>query len=335
MDPKLHTNFLNKYSFAKVAVILITSIPGLHRNKAMSDVGIAKARKWIQTSPIHQERSNPPSRSAVYALFSSIGKITSEVRKDFEDAFGIARFPSNELKPPCSLRSSAPDSENPHARSAVPNDELKLIWPSVSFVKDCIDGYFAGYELCGDRQRLYAPNVIPNLYEYLSRDEAKKRIPPHIKCYYRINSDDQSIHWALLTSANLSKSSWGTLQKNKTQLFIANYEVGVLFCPWLLEEVYDNRPSPNSDSPDSEKNTTQLHRGNQPPTPVRFFSSKVTGLERLHTHWRVNFPVAFKEPINSFLKNRAQQPWCDDQDFYEQDRNGMIFVNRTVKKREN
>lgn len=31
--------------------------------------------------------------------------------------------------------------------------------------------------------------------------------------------------WFLLTSANLSKAAWGTLQKNNSQLMIRSYEV--------------------------------------------------------------------------------------------------------------
>lgn len=34
-----------------------------------------------------------------------------------------------------------------------------------------------------------------------------------------------------MTSANLSKAAWGTLEKNGQQLMIRSYEIGVLFLP--------------------------------------------------------------------------------------------------------
>jgi len=39
----------------------------------------------------------------------------------------------------------------------------------------------------------------------------------------------------LLTSSNLSKAAWGTLQKQGKQLMIRNYELGVLVLPELFD----------------------------------------------------------------------------------------------------
>uniref|UniRef100_M4B9X5 Tyrosyl-DNA phosphodiesterase n=1 Tax=Hyaloperonospora arabidopsidis (strain Emoy2) TaxID=559515 RepID=M4B9X5_HYAAE len=60
---------------------------------------------------------------------------------------------------------------------------------------------------------------------------------PHIKSYVRFNpSKEESgeLDWAILTSSNLSKAAWGTLQKNKTQFMIRSYELGVMFLPPVL-----------------------------------------------------------------------------------------------------
>ncbi|PIO55448.1 hypothetical protein TELCIR_23165, partial [Teladorsagia circumcincta] len=46
--------------------------------------------------------------------------------------------------------------------------------------------------------------------------------------------------WILVTSANLSKAAWGDLQKNKTQLMVRSYELGVLIMdPERVKLPYD------------------------------------------------------------------------------------------------
>ncbi|KAK1944813.1 Tyrosyl-DNA phosphodiesterase 1 [Phytophthora citrophthora] len=62
---------------------------------------------------------------------------------------------------------------------------------------------------------------------------------PHIKSYARFNPNDDKageLDWAILTSSNLSKAAWGSLQKNKTQFMIRSYELGVMFLPPLLAQ---------------------------------------------------------------------------------------------------
>jgi tyrosyl-DNA phosphodiesterase-1 len=66
---------------------------------------------------------------------------------------------------------------------------------------------------------------------------------PHIKTYTRIYQDKNDkffVAWHLLTSANLSRAAWGEYQKNKTQIYIKSFELGVLFCPSLWEDEYDS-----------------------------------------------------------------------------------------------
>lgn len=62
---------------------------------------------------------------------------------------------------------------------------------------------------------------------------------PHIKTYTRIYHDEEKnktlVAWHLLTSANLSRAAWGEYQKNKTQMYIKSFELGVFFCPSLWE----------------------------------------------------------------------------------------------------
>lgn len=52
---------------------------------------------------------------------------------------------------------------------------------------------------------------------------------PHVKSYVALDENEAS-QWMLITSANLSQSAWGKLEKNSTQLYCRSYELGVLIC---------------------------------------------------------------------------------------------------------
>jgi tyrosyl-DNA phosphodiesterase-1 len=90
----------------------------------------------------------------------------------------------------------------------------------------------------------------PFLHKYLRKwtppaDLHRQNAMPHIKSYARFNPSDDGageLDWAILTSSNLSKAAWGSLQKNKTQLMIRSYELGVMFLPQLKTEDTDATP---------------------------------------------------------------------------------------------
>lgn len=66
---------------------------------------------------------------------------------------------------------------------------------------------------------------------------------PHIKTYTRTYQDKNGkthIAWHLLSSANLSRAAWGEYQKNKTQIYIKSFELGVFFCPSLWDNNEEN-----------------------------------------------------------------------------------------------
>ena len=52
---------------------------------------------------------------------------------------------------------------------------------------------------------------------------------PHVKSYTGLD-EDSNVNWLLISSANLSTSAWGKLEKCGEQLYIRSYELGVLLC---------------------------------------------------------------------------------------------------------
>lgn len=67
-------------------------------------------------------------------------------------------------------------------------------------------------------------------------DSGRNRAAPHIKTYVRYNQNN-SIDWALLTSANVSKQAWGeALRSTSGEVRIASWELGVMVWPGLLSD---------------------------------------------------------------------------------------------------
>ena len=79
------------------------------------------------------------------------------------------------------------------------------------------------------------------------RDGGRKRAAPHIKTYIRYGGE--SIDWALVTSANLSKQAWGEAGNNAGEMRISSYEIGVLVWPSLYAEDAKMVPTFLTDKP--------------------------------------------------------------------------------------
>lgn len=67
--------------------------------------------------------------------------------------------------------------------------KVKLIWPTVDFVRNSVDGYPAGGSLCFSNKNR-KPFLDPLFYVYEPMQEGRGRVPPHIKSYTR-NVDTQ------------------------------------------------------------------------------------------------------------------------------------------------
>lgn len=69
------------------------------------------------------------------------------------------------------------------------------------------------------------------------RDAGRKRAAPHIKTYIRYaNKSHDTIDWALVTSANLSKQAWGDAKSSAGEMRVSSYEIGVMVWPELFAE---------------------------------------------------------------------------------------------------
>ena len=201
--------------FSSVKVFFVSSVPGSHRD---SGKGIYHGHPRVAS--LLSEHSAPIDDSNPIILqASSIGSlgpspnayITGEIASSFK-------------------RDSAPVGLR-----RVPN--VKLIYPSLNNVLSSHDGMAGGgclpYDGKTHEKQLWLNEY---LYQWKSSSRDRNQAMPHIKSYCRYS--ERGLYWFILTSANVSRSAWGAMNKsNKTlnpTLRINSYEAGVVFFPRII-----------------------------------------------------------------------------------------------------
>jgi tyrosyl-DNA phosphodiesterase-1 len=114
---------------------------------------------------------------------------------------------------------------------------MSIVFPTVQEVRNSLEGYAAGgsipfSSLTYEKQKAM---MRPLLHSWNAEHCNRSRAMPHIKTFCRVRNDN-SLDWFVLTSANISKAAWGSLEKKGCQLMIRSYELGVLILPSLLTD---------------------------------------------------------------------------------------------------
>ncbi|ORY28557.1 tyrosyl-DNA phosphodiesterase [Neocallimastix californiae] len=208
------------YNFEECKAILISSVPGIHRGKELNNWGHLQLRNILNTKyQMKFNTSEIKKESYIIAQMSSIGALGKDDRW-LNKEFGQ------------SLRNSISGIDS--------KVNIKLIYPTVDNVRNSLEGWNGGNCLPfsnsnWQKQSNYMGKIL-NIWK--ADNSGRTKAMPHIKTYTRIDNDE--ISWFLLTSANLSKAAWGTLQKQGNQLMIRNYELGVLILPELFDDKKKN-----------------------------------------------------------------------------------------------
>ncbi|WKY04967.1 hypothetical protein Q1695_005738 [Nippostrongylus brasiliensis] len=192
---------LRNCDFSAVTDRLVFSVPGYHQFDRMNKFGHVSLARLLRNRP----PPDPDARHLLVAQCSSIGSLGEK-----KEAWLYSQF----------LQSLLGGKTSQSAR-------LFLVYPCVEDVRHSLEGYSAGDSL--PYQESTAKRQ-PWLREYMckwrSESRGRSKAMPHVKTYTDIV--DGNPQWILVTSANLSKAAWGDLQKNKSQLMVRSYELGVL-----------------------------------------------------------------------------------------------------------
>jgi len=191
---------VSQCDFSGVNVHLVASVPGSHRGPELDKWGhrrlAAELRKGIK---------NPPEdlrKWPTIAQCSSIGSLghneNAWLAGEFARALTAQRGPASGGKFP-----------------------LRVIYPSRKDVEGSYDSLLGGGCLpYSGRTHAKQAWLEPLLRRWKAECSNRTRAMPHIKTYTRINADASEAAYLLLTSANLSKAAWGTMNKAGDALMV-------------------------------------------------------------------------------------------------------------------
>jgi tyrosyl-DNA phosphodiesterase-1 len=205
---KLPAKWLDNYDFSGAKVHLMVSVPGYHNTGSFEKYGHMRLRNILKKhNPLN---STQLQNSACYYQISSVGSLST-----------------NWLKEVCTSMNTIMPSKRTDKTG------VKVIYPSKDTVAKSKLGIRGG-GMIHLRRSNYTANTFPShvLCDFKSCLQSQENYLAHSKMMVHksdVNTaNGGSINWIYLGSHNLSAAALGKLQKNNTQLFISNYEVGVV-----------------------------------------------------------------------------------------------------------
>lgn len=240
------------------------------------------------------------AHAPILAQFSSIGNISDKFMREITESFSAGQFEGAPSHPP-------PD--------------VQLVWPTVSEVRDSLEGFFGGGSLCGYSNRFQKSIVMDRIHRWGGQAAGRQRALPHLKTYLRYTRQDQdetTLPWVLLASHNFSKAAWGEFVQSRkygAKLFrILSYEMGILLLP-RLELAYRNSPQCGFSCTHDRHNADEKKERIE---AVDFVPWKKGVVEREYmddTTLRVPIPLPFELPPARYPDNTAARdayestPW--------------------------
>eukprot|EP00928_Gymnodinium_smaydae_P084681 TRINITY_DN6796_c0_g2_i1.p1 TRINITY_DN6796_c0_g2~~TRINITY_DN6796_c0_g2_i1.p1 ORF type:complete len:719 (-),score=122.58 TRINITY_DN6796_c0_g2_i1:70-2187(-) len=221
---------LRKYDFSSAAVSLVASVPGYHTGSEMYEWGHMRLRRLLAS-----HASLPPSWTSSATDGAEEGIICQ-----------CSSFGSFSRKWLDELQATLASTSTPRALGAATRPAMWLVAPTLSQVRDSVEGWVAGVSLhirAASRGGWLAPlwrRWGPAGTNRRSHAALRAEAMPHVKSYCRYVARPQgpaALAWLFVGSQNMSKSAWGELQKGGSQLCIRSFEVGVLLLPSRLRQL--------------------------------------------------------------------------------------------------
>ena len=310
-------DLLRRYDYSAAKVVLIPSAPGTFL-RDMARWGHMKVRAVLRRELL-LERS--VQQAPIVAQFSSLGSMHPKWLLELRRSLGSQRL------------TAFPTATEPPS--------IRMVWPTVSDVRDSIEGWIAGGSICCD-SRNHKDFLRPLYHRWEGRATGRHEAAPHLKSYSR--SAQQSAAFVLLTSANMSAAAWGALQKNDSQLAVRHYEMGVLIIPQLIQRRRTAQPAfsctpdhpvyRHSDQRRPAREATEEARKVQLWLPVM---RGAKGAERDRgvndpPVYRVVCPLPYAVDARPYEAN--DEPWAWDVNHTEFDHRGHRFLQKDAQSDE-
>ena len=214
--------------FSAINAFFVGSVPGSHvvqRMDPFQNWGHAFVAKILCKHNEHPNESDYQDENAEVILqSSSIGSLGPMLENSFLMELATSLNAS-------SLRSTKNIPKN-----------VRMVYPTKENVFNAYGGplYGGGCLPYSRKTNIKQPWLKKNMCQWDSEEIHRTRAMPHIKTYTKLSGfcietkhDKRrpKASFYLLTSANVSKAAWGSLNKAEDKLFIQSYEAGILLLP--------------------------------------------------------------------------------------------------------
>ncbi|GMS96156.1 hypothetical protein PENTCL1PPCAC_18331 [Pristionchus entomophagus] len=182
---------------------IVFSVPGYHKGEEMHKVGHKSVRNILRES----RATDQNARKTLICQSSSIGSLGGTAGGWLGGEFTL------------SMRGGRDTTAT----------QCWMIYPTKSDVMESVGGKLSGGSLPYSKGTAEKQEwLLKNMCRWRADNWGRSRIMPHVKSYLQADPNTRRFDWQIVTSANLSKAAWGTLQKNGGQLMIRSFEIGVL-----------------------------------------------------------------------------------------------------------
>lgn len=335
---------LADYDFFAIKAAFIGSAPSRQKPDAArpanhTSFGWLGLQEILSRIPIRQSQV-PKSAPHIVVQISSIATLgaTPVWLTHFRNV--LARYAPSATSNVTGASISAMDSSKFFVKRGSGSTQLapkfNVIFPTTEEIRTSLDGYASGgsihWKLQSAQQQKQLEYLKPMLCHWkhdssvvippARRQAHRGPAAPHIKTYIRFGDDKhETIDWAMVTSANLSKQAWGDVVNKKDEIWIQSWETGVVVWPDLFIEQAETRHGDAMrttimvpvfgkdmleprDTSQGEGDTTQKEEVKGPKTVV-------------------GFRMPYDLPLSPYAGD--EKPWCATLRYEEADRMGRTW----------
>ncbi|KAF9632393.1 tyrosyl-DNA phosphodiesterase 1 [Lasiodiplodia theobromae] len=353
------TKQLVRYDFSAIRAALVASVP---RRVKLDDRNPDEQTSWGWVglrevlSQIPLTSTTRPSKGMTVAQVSSIATLDQagawlehfrsilESSKEGPSPTFSSLSTTSSTKPANALSSfqKASNLLRPSSGGKATPPDFRIIFPSVTDVRTALDGYRAGgsihFKTQSAAQRKQLAYMRPDFCRWNTSKNPmtalRSSAAPHVKTYVRYattargdGTEQTTIDWAMLTSANLSTQAWGALPaavkigdgeakkgrkdkqdgENGKEVRICSWEIGVVVWPALLAEG------------EERKEAVMLPVFGRDMPEVDNLRSDDVGGEKVVVGWRMPYDL----PLTPYAEN--EEPWSATARYDEPDVKGCVW----------
>jgi tyrosyl-DNA phosphodiesterase-1 len=222
--------------------------------------------------------------------------------------------------------------------------KFNIIFPTPNEIRTSLDGYASGGSIHTKLQSAQQQKQLEYLHpifchwkafpsppgttmkDHLRGQALRGPAAPHIKTYVRFSDEShETIDWAMVTSANLSKQAWGDVVNKKEEIWIQSWEAGVVVWPELFALSGSERetimiPVFGKDKPGEEDVPMRTDDVGGDESGDRM---QGLGKEQDKAKTIVGFRMPYDLPLTSYGPN--DKPWCATMKYSEPDWKGLTW----------